>query len=93
MADNPQVFHEYAAILQRRKIHFTVPAVLILMAAIVLAFTLPPIYRATATIIIERPQVPANMVASSVTGYAIADTCDKPTGYGLRQHMGNGTGL
>ena len=70
MADNPQVLSEYAAILQRRKIHFAIPAALIFIAAVVLAFTLPPVYRSTATILIERPQVPADMVASSVTGYA-----------------------
>ena len=71
MADNPQALGEYAAILQRRKIHFTVPAVLIFLAAIILAFTLPPVYRSTATILIEKPQISTDMVASFVTGYAV----------------------
>lgn len=71
MADNPQVLSEYAAILQRRKFQFAVPAVLIFLAAIVLAFTLPSVYRSTATIAIERPQIPTDIVASSVTGYAV----------------------
>jgi succinoglycan biosynthesis transport protein ExoP len=71
MADNAQTLSDYVAILQRRKMHFAVPAVLIFLAAIVLAFALPPVYRSTARILIESPQISTDIVASSVTGYAV----------------------
>lgn len=71
MTDNHQALRDFADILKRRKVYFVVPAVLIFCAAFVLAFSLPPVYQSTATILIERPQISSNVVASSVTGYAV----------------------
>jgi len=70
MADSLYALSEYSAILRRRKVHFLVPAGLIFLIAAVLALTLPPVYRSTATILIEKQQIPTSLVASAVTGYA-----------------------
>lgn len=71
MAESPQPLNLYLTILRRRKWHFLVPSAVIFLAALVLAFTLPPVYRSTATLLIERQEIPTDMVASTVTGYAV----------------------
>jgi succinoglycan biosynthesis transport protein ExoP len=61
---------DYLAILRRRKVQIIVPLVLILLTSISLAFGLPPVYQSTATILIERQEIPQELVRSTVTGYA-----------------------
>ncbi|MDH3884660.1 MAG: hypothetical protein OET63_10630 [Desulfobacterales bacterium] len=68
MPTNPQVFNEYSAILRRRKLHFFLPAGLILLTALALAIGLPAVYRSTAMLVIERQQIPMDLVATTVTG-------------------------
>lgn len=70
MANDLQSAGAYLAILRRRKLHFLVPATLIFVAAAVLAFTLPPVYRSTVTLLIEKQEIPTDMVATTVTAYA-----------------------
>ena len=60
---------DYIDILRRRKFPFLVTFILILLSGILIAFTLPPVYRSEATIIIERQEIPQNLVATTVTGY------------------------
>lgn len=60
---------DYIEILRRRKVHFIVPFVLVLAASLILAFTLPPVYRSEATILIEQQEIPADLVESTVTGF------------------------
>jgi uncharacterized protein involved in exopolysaccharide biosynthesis len=61
---------DYLAILRRRKRPLFLPMVLILVASIAAALTLPAKYRSTATILIEKQEIPSEMVRSSVTSYA-----------------------
>jgi len=61
---------DYVAILKRRKWYVAIPAVLVLVIAAAVAFLLPPIYRSSATILIESPDVPPQLVASTITGFA-----------------------
>ncbi|MEN8133252.1 MAG: Wzz/FepE/Etk N-terminal domain-containing protein, partial [Pseudomonadota bacterium] len=70
MSEKNVTLSEYGAILQRRKYHIAIPVILILLLSIVLAFTLPPVYRSTATILIEQPEIPDDLVSSTVTSYA-----------------------
>jgi len=53
-----------------RKWYFIVPAVFIPLAAVILAFWLPPVYESRSTILIEEQQIPPEFVRSTVTGYA-----------------------
>ncbi len=60
---------DYVAILLRRKWSFILTFFLILSIGVTIAFILPPLYRSQATILIERPAIPQNFVATTVTGY------------------------
>ncbi len=53
-----------------RKWYFILPALLIPLAAVIIAFKLPPVYESKATILIEEQQIPQEFVRSTVTGYA-----------------------
>ena len=60
---------QYLDVIRRKKFHFIIPAVLVFFLAATLALILPPIYKSTATILIEAQQIPENLVNSTVTGY------------------------
>ena len=60
---------DYFAVIKRRKIAIIVPFILILVAAALLATLLPSIYRSEATILIERQEIPVDLVETTVTGY------------------------
>jgi len=60
---------DYWAILKRRRWYFVVPFLATLYISFLLALGLPSIYRSQATILIERQEIPANLVESTVTGY------------------------
>lgn len=62
-------FGDYVDILRRRKLHFLIAFLLILSIGIVIAYSLPPVYRSQATIVIERQEIPQNLVATTVTGF------------------------
>ena len=61
---------DYLASLRRRKNIVIVPLVLGIVLSVVAAFILPAIYRSFAVILIEAPEVPENLVSSTVTSYA-----------------------
>lgn len=56
-------------ILRRRKYHFLAPFLAISIAAAILAYVLPPAYVAEATILIERQEIPEDLVQTTITGY------------------------
>ncbi len=60
---------DYWRMILRRKVHFLIPFVLVVICAIALAFLLPTKYRSEATFLIERQAIPQNLVATTVTGY------------------------
>lgn len=61
---------DYLAILRRRKWQLILPAVLLFLTAVLFAVLWPPTYESTATILIEEPDVPRDLVSSTVTSYA-----------------------
>lgn len=61
---------DYLAILRRRKKQVLVTAALVFLVSVILAFAIPPVYRSTATILIEQQEVPRDLVQSTVTGFA-----------------------
>ncbi len=61
---------DYKQFLHRRKWHILVPLAICLGIAISLAYMLPPVYKSSATILIESQQVPQDLVRTTVTGYA-----------------------
>lgn len=60
---------DYLAILRRRRRQVIKVAASVFALAVALALLLPPVYRSTASILIEQ-EVPSDIVPSTVTGYA-----------------------
>ena len=63
-------FGQYVAILKHRKKYFIIPALTILVVAILFAFLWPATYQSSSTILIEEQQIPQEFVRSTVTGFA-----------------------
>ena len=71
MQQNLQLLNveDYFAILKRRKVAMLIPFLLVLTAAILLAYLLPSIYRSEATVLTERQEIPTDLVDTTVTGF------------------------
>lgn len=61
---------EYLNILKRRKAPLIIPFIAIIIASILIALIIPPVYRSQGTILVQREEVPADYAATTVTGYA-----------------------
>lgn len=61
---------DYLALLKRRKWSLITPMISIFIISVVIAFVLPPVYKATTTILIEQQDVPIDYVKSAVSTYA-----------------------
>jgi len=62
--------HDVFEIVKRRKWSIIVPAITIFAVSAVIAFTWPPVYRSTSTILIEDQEVPRDFVNTTVTSFA-----------------------
>jgi len=60
----------YIGILRNRKKCFVIPALVVLVIAILVAQLLPSVYQSSSTILIEEQQIPQEFVRSTVTGFA-----------------------
>ena len=56
--DHERTLDDYLAILKRRKWQLILPALLLSMVAVLAALLLPPLYRSSATILIEQQEIP-----------------------------------
>jgi polysaccharide biosynthesis transport protein len=70
MEENVLTPTDYWKILKRRKWFLLVPFFLIVIVAGAVALLLPPVYKSTATILIEQREIPEEYVAASMTTYA-----------------------
>jgi uncharacterized protein involved in exopolysaccharide biosynthesis len=61
---------EYLAALRRRKWQILAVAVPLALVALVVAYSLPPVYRSTATILVQEQEVPQDLVRSTITSFA-----------------------
>lgn len=60
---------DYVTIARRKKWHFVLPTVLVLALAVLAALMWPPTYRSEATVLIEQPEVPQDLVSTLITDY------------------------
>ena len=60
----------YLGILRRRYPYFVAAFLAVFAVSIVVAVSIPPIYRSEAKILVESQQIPADLVRSTVTGLA-----------------------
>ena len=65
-----RTFGDYVAMIRRRWRTATVCAVVTLIVGAAGALLWPPVYRATATILIEQQEIPQDLVRSTITSYA-----------------------
>jgi len=61
--------HEVLVILKRRKNIFLGTFFSVFTIFVFIAFLIPPVYRSTATILIEEQDIPPDLVKTTVTGY------------------------
>lgn len=61
---------DYAEMVWRRKWMLLLPMAMILVASAVVVYAMPAEYRSTGTILIERQEIPPDLVQSTVTSYA-----------------------
>ncbi|PIU52644.1 MAG: hypothetical protein COS90_10370 [Deltaproteobacteria bacterium CG07_land_8_20_14_0_80_60_11] len=61
---------QYIGILKNRKKCLVIPALVVLVIAVLVAWLLPSIYQSSSTILIEEQQIPQEFVRSTVTGFA-----------------------
>ena len=61
---------DYVGILKRRKWSLILPMVIVCLLAATVALILPPVYKSTATILIEEQEIPSEYVKATVTSYA-----------------------
>lgn len=59
----------YLDVLRRRKYQFILPAGIIFSIVAIVAFILAPVYKSTATILIEDQDIPQDLVQTTVTGF------------------------
>jgi protein tyrosine kinase modulator len=70
MDESLMTLDDYIVIIRRRKWSLVLPALAVMVLAIIVAFVLPPVYKSTATILIEEQEIPSDFVTASVTSYA-----------------------
>lgn len=68
MEENTDIRYYWAAI-KRRKFMFIIPGLVVFSLAALISFILPPVYKATGTILIEAQEIPEDFVRTTVTGY------------------------
>ena len=70
MEEQTKDLKDYFSILRRRKKQILTTVGVLLLASVLVAFLLPPVYRSTATILIEEQEIPPELVRSTITSYA-----------------------
>lgn len=70
MEEQTKDLQDYIVAIRKRKISIAAIFSLVLLMAVLIAFLLPPIYKSSATILIEQQEIPPELVMSTVTSYA-----------------------
>ena len=68
--ENVKTIAEYFEVINRRKNILIISFLIIGLLGSVLAMKLPPVFRSSATILIEDQQIPQSMVATTITDFA-----------------------
>jgi len=61
--------HYLIDVVKRRKFYFIIPCILVFLVFVIIAFLLPPVYQATATISIEAQAIAEDLVRTTAAGY------------------------
>jgi uncharacterized protein involved in exopolysaccharide biosynthesis len=69
-AESGKDFREYLALLRRRMGQILAVAAALAAITIAVAIALPPVYRSSATILVQEQEIPPDLVRSTVTSFA-----------------------
>ncbi len=61
---------DYLAGLRRRRKGIILISLILLVSTVVVTFLIPPVYRSSATILIEEQEIPKDLIRSTITAYA-----------------------
>ncbi len=70
MEENAFSLEDIIGILKRRKAAYILPFLLVFITSICVALLLPPVYKSKSTLLIEKREIPAEYVTSSITTFA-----------------------
>lgn len=70
MEEQTKDLKDYLVALRRRKKQILTAMGILAVISVPVALLLPPVYRSTATILIEEQEIPAELVRSTITAYA-----------------------
>ena len=70
MEEQTKDLKDYLAALRRRKKQILTVVGVLALISVAVAFMLPPVYRSSATILIEEQEIPTDLVRSTINGYA-----------------------
>ena len=68
--DHQKSLSDYLDALRRRRTAILLTVSGLFIVSVLIAFLLPPVYRSTATILIEEQEIPPDLVRSTITTYA-----------------------
>lgn len=60
----------YISVLRRRYLYLIIPAVVVALVGVAIAYVLPPVFRSSATLLIESQQIPTDLATPTVTSEA-----------------------
>ncbi|BAN35155.1 hypothetical protein SCD_n01328 [Sulfuricella denitrificans skB26] len=70
MEEQTKDLKDYLVALRRRKKQILTTMSILAVISVLVALLLPPVYRSSATILIEEQEIPAELVRSTITSYA-----------------------
>ena len=70
MEEQTKELQDYLIAIRKRKAGILVITLTVLIISAAVAFLLPPVYKSSATILIEQQEIPQELVMSTVTSYA-----------------------
>ena len=70
MEEQAKELQDYLVAIKKRKAGILIIALTVLIISAAVAFLLPPVYKSSATILIEQQEIPQELVMSTVTSYA-----------------------
>ena len=69
-AESDKDAREYLAALRRHKVQIVAVTAVLAAVSVVVAIALPPVYRSSATILVQEQEVPPELVRSTITSFA-----------------------
>ena len=70
MVERTLTLNDLFGVWRRRRLPMLLAMLVVLVGSVAIALYLPPLYRSTATVSVERTEFPSGLVGTSIPGYA-----------------------